>query len=196
MSVTLGLEFQASDLLAMSKAAGATEKQARRATDRALRKLGRHVASQSRAAAARKLGIAQNRLKRRYRVSCDEGVLQVWVGTYDIDPTNLGSPRQSRAGVRIGRLPLFAGAFVARMPTGHVGVYIRRSSAHYDPHRYGVTKRAPGKGGRLPIAPARLVVADAVEESFAGRDNDHADYYRRAFAHELYIQQNIVRGGQ
>lgn len=58
----------------------------------------------------------------------------LWFGTASIAAAYLGNPRQFAYGARVGRRK-FPGAFVATMPSGHVGVFRRGESARHRPAR-------------------------------------------------------------
>ncbi len=118
--------------------------------------------------------VFQVRAKREF--NADSGSL--WVGLNPIAAQWLGKARQTKKGVSV-RKHRFAGAFIARMKNGHVGVFKRSSS------------RA------LPIETVTAKVVEngsaEIEEALARYEKQAVAQYRRIFAHELqYIMDKAA----
>ena len=186
----------------MIRAAGATEQQARAAVKRALRRLQKHIMTDSKREVAQKLGVPLKKVSKRYHSStAEEDGCEIWAGTWALDAMSFGRARQTKAGVRVGRLPLFRGAFIGRpWPSrGGVGVFIRKSSRHYTPDLYG-RQRRPGdrfggsgadRGGRFPVVRVRVPVEDAVIGSFRGKEPRYEEFFLRQLQSELNYQTRV-----
>ncbi|MDA3920977.1 MAG: phage tail protein [Salinisphaera sp.] len=101
-----------------------------KAERRALKRTGDWARSQGAKAMALESNIQQGKLKKARRVlrqmRADE--VSVFMGTMPLKSHYLGKPRQQKRGARVGKIT-FAGAFVARMQSGYVGIYKRRGTA-------------------------------------------------------------------
>ena len=190
MSEGLRIEVDARALRALLEQAAATPKQARAAVRRALRRTQKHIVDQSKKAVAREAGAPQKALRKRYvSPAPNEEGMEVWVGTWAIAPELFGKPRQTRQGVKVGRLPLFRGAFIGRVYNGVEGIYIRTSSKHYDERRYpGLTSRHGKGGGRFPVVRIRVPIEDAVVQSFGSREGEFSAFFLRQLEAELRWQ--------
>lgn len=184
----LRLDIDNAAMQEMIRQIGATPEQAKLATRRALRRLAKHITTQTKRSVAQSLGITQKALQRRYYQKAVEDGLQVWVGTLGIPPHSLGRPRQTKTGVRVRRWN-FPGAFIARI-RGEERVWIRASSQHYTPRLYSglqATNKASVRSGgkRWPVYQARVPIDDAVLTAFSGREQEFADFFLKQFQHEL-----------
>lgn len=91
-----------------------------------------------------------------------------WFGTASIAASYLGVPRQTKAGARV-RNKFFPGAFVATMPTGHVGIFRRAGKSRLPitqervklDSSLGVLRRLSG------LLPARLSQTFAQDFNYA-----------------------------
>ena len=169
---------------------------AKEAATAALRRLRTHILAVSKRETAAEAGVRQKDLLRRY-ISDPPGPngLRVWVGTNPLPSQVLGTPKQEKSGVSVGRKKKFPGAFIAAMKSGHRGVFIRKSSPHHDEALYRSTRRVPARPySRLPIVEALgPIIKRAVEKSFGGKEQDFADFFRRRFFHELNYRRNIKK---
>lgn len=121
--------------------------QAWTAMRRAVNKTGRWVASQG----AREISKAHDvplkalRSRRRVATRLARGAMDsahVFFGTLPIAASYLGKPKQTATGAIVGKYQ-FDGAFVAKMPSGHVGIFKRKGHA------------------RLPIEEQRVLLSGA-----------------------------------
>ncbi|MEW7978510.1 MAG: phage tail protein [Candidatus Sedimenticola endophacoides] len=153
-------------------ALGASERQIRTATVRALNKTARwmriHVARQTAQSLNVRVGtIRKNLILLRARANHPQSGVAMGSKAGVIKATELGSPRQNRRGTRVGKRQ-FDGAFIATMPTGHRGVFRRKGKS------------------RLPIQEVQLVttgrIADVME---ALAENQAMSRFENLFEHEL-----------
>ncbi len=121
----------------MQRALRLAEQGTERAHGRALRDTARWAGRQSasRLAKANRIpvrALTRGRLGKRGRVRITKGEegANVWVGTYPVKASYLGPISQTirTRAIRVGRHS-FPGAFVARMPSGHVGVFKREGKS-------------------------------------------------------------------
>lgn len=183
----IDLTASAPGLALMVDAAGRAGNHARQAATAALRKLRTHVLAVTKREAAREADVPQRTVATRW-ISDQPGPngLRVWVGASPVPLEKLGTPRQTRTGVRVGRRNL-PGAFLATMPSGHKGIYIRRSSSRFDPTLYKTPRSNPARPySRLPVAKALGVpLMEPVERSFAGKAREFEEFFRRHFFAQL-----------
>ena len=118
------------------------------------------------------LGIPQKVLSAGKRIQLRLNSGLVWIGYNPIDVIYLGNARQTNSGVRVGSR-FYPKAFVAMMPTGHIGVF-----------------RRVGKS-RLPIQEVTQPIdqAPAVVEGIVDRV---AERLPVIFEQELNYQTNVV----
>jgi len=131
----------------------ALPKQVDRAEKRAVRKATRFLAAEVRRELAKAHGIPQKVLRQRKRIALKPNRGQVWVGTLPIAASHLGTPRQTRSGARVGRRR-YDKAFVARMRSGHVGVFRRKGKS-----------RLPIEEVREPLPLARAAADAALRKT-------------------------------
>lgn len=145
----------------------------------AINKTTRHLAGQARKELASGLGVAQKVLKRRVatrRADRRNNVGLVWIGLNPLAASrrNFGSSlRQTRKGVKAGKVEM-PRAFIATMPTGHEGAYVRRTR-----------KRLPIREVAIPLA------TRANQAIIAAQAAKVDDYLRNALRHELNYQTNV-----
>lgn len=192
----LRLDIDNAAMQEMIRQVGATQQQAKNAVKRALRRLQKHIISGNKKDVATRLGVAQKRLAKRYYSSAaDENGCKIWAGTWAIDALDFGKPRQSKTGVRVGRLPEFRGAFAASpWPSKNsCGVFIRQSSKHYRPDLYGRSagSAARKRGSRYPLVRVRVPVEDAVIGSFSDSAPEYKEFFLRQLEAELNYQVNV-----
>lgn len=146
----------------------ATPKQALAASKRAIRKASTFGRGRVSRAVASVHGIPQKGLKKRSRVTVSKvktdarfGVsAYIWVGTLPLRASDVGKPRQTRAGVTVGKHK-FPGSFIATMPTGHTGVFKRQGvKREMTRGRYKGTdtKRQPIKEQTVALPRARAAM--------------------------------------
>lgn len=202
MSEGLRLDIDNRAMRDMIAAVGATPRQARAAVKRALRRLQKHIMTGSGREVAQKLGLPMKRVAKRYHSStAEEDGCEIWAGTWAIDAMSFGRARQTKTGVRVGRLPEFRGAFIGRpWPSrGDLGVFIRKSSRHYTPDLYGRQRRSGSRfggsgaerGGRFPVVRVRVPIEDAVIGSFRGKEPEFEQFFLRQLEAELNYQVNV-----
>lgn len=110
----------------------ATPKQVLKATKRAIRKTQTFAGSRAARAVAREHGIPVKALRQRRRVAKSKITARsrsgvsgyIWIGTMPLRAIDVGKPRQTRTGVTVRKFR-FQGAFLARMESGHLGVFKR-----------------------------------------------------------------------
>jgi hypothetical protein len=124
------IEFDAREFATVDKALRERPEQAERALVRTINKTLNWARTQGLRALARAHDIPIKALRSRRRgrvfrvsrVGLANGA--VWFGTLPVRAAYVGTPRQTRLGARAGRHS-FPGAFVARMPSGHIGIFKR-----------------------------------------------------------------------
>lgn len=187
--------------------AAATEQQIEAARLSSLRKMQKRVETTFKRAASRDLRIPQRAIAGRFfsnRLAAGEEELRVWIGTWDISPFSIGSPRPygvpgRSGGVRAGRR-VWPGAFIERIYSSTAKVWIRVSSKHYSrelyPTNYRPGDRGAGeRGGRFPVVRAAVPI-DEVMREVVERDGDELGReFEKLFLQELNYQVN-VKGGR
>lgn len=201
-SLTLDFAWKAKEA---TEAALATPIQIRAATRSALARTARHAQTIVRAAAAKLAKVPQGAIKGRFyrHLSRSHDTASIWAGTYNIRLSQLGTPRQTKTGVRLGRM-FFPGAFVGRGKLEGRGIFIRYRSRHFDPNLY----RKPGPGMSDSILGAtrspfrRRAAADPivralgkpiqaeVEQAFADNEAAIREFFIREF------DRNIMHTGR
>ena len=134
----------------------ATPQQLARASKRTVAKGTRFAGAEMRRGLAAMLGVPQKALTDRKRIRIDPDKGLVWIGYNPIAAIYLGNARQTKSGVPVaGRN--FEHAFLATMPTGHVGIYRRVGKS-----------RLPIKEVTVPLTGIEQI-ADQVRQSTATR---------------------------
>jgi len=159
--MSLALEIDPREFAAVEAALTARPEQARRALGRAINKTLSWALSQGLRAIARDSDVPLKVLRRRRRGSLHRATVRelsgvAWFGIRPIAAGYLGTPRQTRAGARVGS-HFFDKAFVATMPTGHVGIFRRQRRS-----------RLPIKEEVVYLTPARHAI-DGVKAQLADR---------------------------
>lgn len=188
------LDANTAQLRAAVAQAGALPDQARIAAKRALKRLRKHIVTTSKRETAAEAKVPQKALTNRYKGDPpDEKGLTIWAGCWNIEPSRVGTPRQTKAGVRVGRW-FFPGAFLAILAnvTESQRVYLRMSSRHYNPGIYpGLLPSASRIGAkrkdywRFPIITLRIPIEEPMVASFEDNGQDFTTFFGRRFAHEL-----------
>jgi hypothetical protein len=143
LRVSVNLE----ELASVQGALTATTGQINRAAARSLNKTLSWAGGQGRRILAEESGLALKSLRSRVRIgkaSRDTLRGSVWFGLAPVKAIYAGSARQTRTGVSARGLS-YTGAFLATMPTGHLGIFKRRGPA------------------RLPIDEQRIYLAYTAE---------------------------------
>lgn len=184
---------------------GATPKQVDQAVSSALRKMRRRTETAIKRQAAQQLRVPQKALGRRFvsdPVRQGDAVLKIWIGTYALSPSDIGSPRSygvpgKSGGVRAGRRT-WRGAFLASIYTPRDEVYIRLRSKHFSPDLYPTGKRVGGirdikAGGssRYPVVRVMVPVDDVIERVV---DNYHPEIradFEKILGQELNYYTNV-----
>lgn len=147
--VDINLKLDEHDLADLVHTLGLTEQRVYAAGFRAVRKTAQWVKTHLARNLSQELQIVQKVIRQRLRVYLrDRRALEakVWLGLYQVRASRLGRPRQTRAGVSVGR-HRFPGAFIATMKSGHSDVYQRRGDA------------------RLPVDIVQLDIAEQAEKA-------------------------------
>lgn len=170
----IAVNVDAAEFYSVQRTLNATNAQIDRAAVRSVNKTLSWVAGQGRRAIAGAHDLPLKTLKGRVRIGKASGGHpkgSAWFGTRPIKAVYAGSPVQSLGGAKV-RSHFFPGAFVARMPTGHLGIFKRRSQA------------------RLPIEEQmiRLRESQAILDGIANRAPDRL---RTLYAQELNYELNV-----
>jgi Prophage minor tail protein Z (GPZ) len=152
----------------------ALPKQAERAEKRAISKTTTKARSELVKDVARQNDITQ-KVIRQFRsvrkISRSRLTGIAWLGYKPIKASYVGRPRQTKRGARVRRF-FFEGAFVATMPTGHVGVFKRKGKE------------------RLPIAEQVIELQQVAGSAAAVRDRMGDEFIKR-FRQELNFEVNV-----
>lgn len=127
-----------------------------RAAQRALRKAANSAMSRAAGPIASHNGLPVRAVRKRMSAMRNQSnpmAYSLWFGTMPIAAINLGSPRQTRKGVRVGK-QLFSGAFVTAL--GGNQQIVRRSAQ--SAMASGRDKNGRVRRGRLPIEVMRAEI--------------------------------------
>lgn len=181
MRLELNVSWEIGEVL---ESIAATPKQVRQATRRALSRTARHMQTVVRREAAKEAKVPQKAIRGRFyrHLSRSRDAASLWAGTYNVSLSQLGTPRQTKAGVRVGRF-FFPGAFLGRGRLAGRGVFIRHDSPHFDPTRYSTpkTNRAIGHIRRALGIP----LDRAVDRAFTDNEASFEQFFISAFQGEL-----------
>lgn len=157
------------ELSGLLSALGQAGKATREAARDAMRKLRAHVLAVSRKEAAAEADVPEAALKRRW-ISDPAGPngLRVWVGTNPIPLDRLGTPKQTKIGVKVGRRPEIPGAFIPKKGGRRKVVFERLGRARLP------IRRVPGP-----------YIHEPVERSFAAHKRDFEEFFRKIFYERL-----------
>ena len=146
---------------------GATESQIKKASVRALNKTALWLRGKSVKALSEQSDVQQKHLRKRIQVvRANSRSLKAFVlaNTMGVKAALMGKMRQTAKGVRVGKHS-FDGAFIAKMPGGHTGVFKRKTKA------------------RLPIKEMMVPLNHRVITDLA--DTEAGSQFRHYFKHEL-----------
>jgi hypothetical protein len=182
----------------LSTMLGATEKQMVSARTRALRKMRKKIETRIKREVARAERIPQKSLGSRVfsgRLTDADDELKVWIGTWNVSPFSVGSPRQTTRGVRAGRRS-YPGAFLAQVYSPETQVWIRLHSKYYAPELYPTNYRPGDRGvgsnrGRFPVVRAAIPIDGAVERILASSEAFFAAEFEKLYGQELNYELNV-----
>lgn len=201
MNLNISLDQRAIEALIASS--GATERQTKKATISALRKLRRNVRTLVKRQMSKELGIPQKAFaKRVYGSTVDtDGVLTIWIGTNPISPYAIGDPVKNKTGVKVGRYRTFTGAFIAKVFGDKESVWIRASSKHYSPALYPSSSsrsyndwrvgiRAKYRN-RFPVVKVGIPIEEGVTRVIENNREAIGDLFMRRLEQELNYHVNV-----
>jgi len=183
----------------MASAIAAEEKQIIAARTRALRKTGKRARTIIKKELSASLSVPQKHLNDRFYVSgVDPGDVSVtlWIGAYSIEPHTFTKPRQQLRGVRAGKL-FYKGAFFTGVYTPVQKVWIRKSSAFFDPVLYpGSTDIKASSfvlrsGQRFPVVKAKISVEEKAKQILEDKKVDIGLEFIKVFKQELNYEVNV-----
>jgi hypothetical protein len=185
------------DIERMTAMAHATDGQIERARIRALRKVQKPIERAIMQAASKKLRIPQKAIADRFfsdAIGEGDTELRVWIGTWALSPFSIGSPRQSKTGVKAGSR-FYRGAFIGSVYTMEEKVWIRLRSPHYSSELYP-TRTRPGDRGmahnhRFPVVRAAVPIDGVVAEVLQSDGQVFADRFMQIFKQELNYEVNV-----
>jgi hypothetical protein len=168
----LALELDPRELASIQTALDERPAQAGRALVRAINKTLTWAVSQGLRAIARENDIPLKALRGRRRgrkrnASRRRLTGTAWFGTLPVRASDVGAPRQTRAGARAGK-HFFDRAFVARVTSGHIGIFKRAGHSRLPILEQVVRLQAADKAieGVARALPARLETTFAQEFNF------------------------------
>lgn len=176
----IAIELNPRDLASIEAELVARPSQAERALARAINKTLNWARTQGLRAIAAEHRVPLAVLRRRRRTAVLKATRRalsgtLWFGTAPIRAAYLGTPRQTRAGARVaGRL--FEGAFVTRLPSGHVGVFRRVAKS------------------RLPII-EQTVALSAARRALEPVETQIVERLQTVFAQELNYETTVKGKG-
>lgn len=177
---------------------GATEKQFDTARFRALRKIQKRIETDLKRQAAHKLRLPQKAIGKRFfsnRITPGDDELQVWIGTWNISPYGIGTPRQLGSGVRVGQRS-FPGAFLGKIYSSTEKVWIRLHSQHYSPDLYPTKYRPGDRGvselrGRFPVVRAAVPIDGVMQDLIDTLGDDYAKEFETIFIREMNYETQL-----
>lgn len=135
-----------------------------------------------------RLRVPQNRFVRRFRLtkaSEIQDAIEIFVGTWRLDPANIGA-KQNNGGVRAANRS-YKGAFLKRVYGKHDGIWIRSGSSRFIQKLYpGKAIGPPGaRRGRFPVVQAMIPIYNEVEKAFTDYEPEMQDFFIKRFSHEI-----------
>ena len=183
--VDIQLNF-AQDITRATAQIAATPAQLEKAVQRAIKKTMRWLQTRIAREVATALGVPQKAIKHRLSVTQTgkgtNGIHILWLGTAPLAAESAGKPRQTKAGVTVGKRK-FPGAFYRDVYGDGPKVWIRASRANalgMDLPQWGRKQRArastlaPGEGGRFPVRRVSIDVQHVANDIF-GRYQKQAE---------------------
>ena len=157
----------------------ATDKQLKLAHRRALGRTLTWLSTRLNREIAAKYDLPQRVFKVRSKKKFDDDSGSLWIGLNPLVARYIGALRQTKKGVSV-RSHRFAGAFLAKMPNGHVGVFERGERTIKD-----------GKV-HYPIKKVLVALNDGSEEDklLKKYESESSKYYEKVFRQQL---QHIQR---
>lgn len=170
----IAVRVSADELYAVQRTLNATNAQIDRAAVRSVNKTLSWIGSQGRRDLSAKHDLPLKTLRGRVRLGKARGgdpSGSAWFGVRPIKAVHAGRPLQSIGGAKV-RGHFFPGSFVARMPTGHLGIFKRRGPA------------------RLPIDEQMIYLHES--QSILDGIAQHApDRLRSIYVQELNYELNV-----
>jgi len=192
----------ARELQQASAALQSTPKQLELAGQRAIRKTMRWLQTRIARELSQTLGFAQKLLKPRLVMKTvgkgSDQVTILWLGTVPMLAEKVGRPRQTKAGVSLGKRR-YEGAFVADMYGYDSAVWIRasRNNGQYDttskqrkPNPNAISKKMRG---RFPVQHIAVDMGDHAAEVFKRFEARIPDEFRKILGQELNYVVNHER---
>lgn len=170
----LAVHVSADELYAVQRTLNATNAQVDRAALRAVNKTIVWARSQGGRRLAREHDLPLKSLRPRMRLfKASPGDLRgtAWFGVRPIKAIYAGSPQRSGTGTKV-RKHFFASGFVARMPSGHRGVFKRRGKS-----------RLPIEEQTIPLRTASAILGDVARDAPAR--------LRTVYAQEINYEVNV-----
>lgn len=164
--MSIALEIDPREFASVEAALKSRPAQATRALVRAINKTLTWAVSQGLRAIARQHEVPLKALRGRRRGSVRRASRvsltgTAWFGTRPIRASALGTPRQTRLGARAGS-HFFAKAFVATMPSGHLGIFKRR-----DRSRLPIVEQTVHlSAAKTALDPVQAGLADRLQKTF------------------------------
>ena len=194
----LGIEIDTDAMERLARQVAATEEQLLKARTSALRKIRKPIRRAMLQAVAKERKIPQRSLENRVYMSdvgADEDSVRLWFGTWNVSLFEIGSPKQTKAGVSVGR-HRYPGAFKAAIYSPEEQVWIRLHSRHYSPDLYPTRYRPGDRGigssrGRFPVVRAAIQIDGIVERVLAQSGETFKKRFLEIFAQELNYFINV-----
>jgi len=150
------------------------------AVKRAIRKVSRWLAVQSKKSTAQTLRITQKSIKTRFNLDVKGDKAYLWIGLQPLDVERFGKPRQTKQGVSV-KEHFLRGAFVSNV-YGKTHVWRRLSSKHQPNHK--------GKG-RFPLVKQTIEIAPQVLEAVNKIESQLNERYQTILQQELNYEFNV-----
>lgn len=150
------------------------------AVKRAIRKVSRWLAVQSKKTTAQTLNITQKSIKTRFNLDVKGQSATLWIGLQPLAIDRIGNARQTQQGVSV-KSYFLRGAFISNV-YGKSHVWRRLSSKHQPNHKG--KGRFPLVKQTLEIAPQTLAAINALEQQLNAR-------YQTILQQELHYEFNV-----
>lgn len=202
--VDIQLNF-AKDISRATAQIAATPAQLEKAVQRAMRKTMRWLQTRVSRDLAKALGVSQKAIKHRLTLSHTgtgtKGIHILWLGTAPLAAEQAGKPRQTKAGVTVGKHK-FPGAFYRDIYGDGPKVWIRASRANalgLDLPQWGKKQRARASAlnqdqrGRFPVRRVGIDVQAPANEVFARYQKQAEARFNQVLDQELNFAVNHER---
>lgn len=197
----LGLDIDNDALQRMADTVAATEEQFLKARASTLRKIRQPVRRAVLREVAKERKVPQRSLESRVYMSdvgAEQDSVRLWFGTWDVSLFEIGSPRQTKTGVTVGR-HRYPGAFKAKIYSADEQVWIRLHSRHYSPELYPTRYRPGDRGlgssrGRFPVVRAAIQIDGIVERVLERSGDTFKKRFMDIFSQELNYFVNVKWG--